>query len=345
MKAVVLEELNKPLALRDVELTPLKFGQVLVKVLTSGICGAQLQEIKGHKGNGKFLPHLMGHEGCGIVSEVGGGVTKVSVGDKVVMHWRVGSGIESDFPQYVLDGKLISSGKITTLSEYSIVSENRITKVPQDTPSDFAALLGCCISTSFGVINNEAQVRFGENVLVLGCGGLGLSLIWGAKLANAGKIVGVDISSKKEISALLLGATNFLNSKEIEVKNFTKENLKINGFDVVIDTTGITEVISYGSELLANSGRMILVAQPEPGKEILIPNASAFFGTSGKKMITTQGGKTDPTNDIPRYINLFENSSLNYQNLITEKVSLENINYAIDQIKSGKSGRIMIEIQ
>ena len=108
MKAAVLEELNQPLTLREVGLTELRFGQVLVKVLVSGLCGAQLHEIKGHKGNGKFLPHLMGHEGCGIVESVGIGVTTVKPGDKVVMHWRPGSGVESPFPSYTLDGKTIS---------------------------------------------------------------------------------------------------------------------------------------------------------------------------------------------------------------------------------------------
>ena len=102
MKAAVLEAINEPLKIREVGLTSLKTGQVLVKVLISGLCGAQLQEIKGFKGNAKFLPHLMGHEGCGIVEAVGLGVTTVEVGDKVVMHWRPGSGIESDFPKYEL---------------------------------------------------------------------------------------------------------------------------------------------------------------------------------------------------------------------------------------------------
>ena len=98
MKAAVLEELNQPLTLREVGLTELRFGQVLVKVLVSGLCGAQLREIKGHKGNEKFLPHLMGHEGCGIVESVGIGVTTVRPGDKVVMHCHLGSGIDSPSP-------------------------------------------------------------------------------------------------------------------------------------------------------------------------------------------------------------------------------------------------------
>ena len=116
MKAAVLEKLNYPLAIREIFPTQLLPGQVYVKVLASGLCGAQLHEIRGHKGNGKFLPHLMGHEGCGIVKEVGPGVTTVKEGDKVVMHWRPGEGMESPFPNYILDGKTISSGKVTTLS-------------------------------------------------------------------------------------------------------------------------------------------------------------------------------------------------------------------------------------
>ena len=118
MKAAILNELNSDLLVEDVELTNLKVGQVLVKVILSGLCGAQLQEIKGWKGNGKFLPHLMGHEGCGLVESVGEGVTTVKKGDKVVMHWRKGTGIESDFPNYILSDRQISSGKVTTLSEF-----------------------------------------------------------------------------------------------------------------------------------------------------------------------------------------------------------------------------------
>lgn len=182
LKAAVLEELNKPLALRDVELTPLTAGQVLVRILVSGICGSQLHEIKGFKGNGKFLPHLMGHEGCGIVEEIGPGVTTIQLGDKVVMHWRPGSGIEANFPTYKLDGKPFSSGKVTTLSEQAIVSENRLTAVPPDTNPELAALLGCSLTTALGIIDNQSQLKFGETVAIIGCGGVGLNLVSGSIL-------------------------------------------------------------------------------------------------------------------------------------------------------------------
>ena len=150
MRAAILEKLNSPLTIREVELTPLKVGQVLVRILVSGLCGAQLHEIRGHKGNAKFLPHLMGHEGCGIVESIGSGVTTVSPGDKVVMHWRPSTGIEAPFPEYILNGKKISSGKVTTLSEYSIVSENRLTVVPRESAVNFWALLGCGLCSAVG---------------------------------------------------------------------------------------------------------------------------------------------------------------------------------------------------
>ena len=195
MKAAVLEKLNYPLAIREIFPTQLLPGQVYVKVLASGLCGAQLHEIRGHKGNGKFLPHLMGHEGCGIVKEVGPGVTTVKEGDKVVMHWRPGSGIESEFPKYHLGEKIISSGKCTTLSEFSIVSENRLTKVPHDTPTVLAAMLGCSLTTALGIIDNECDLKFGESVAVIGCGGVGLNLIQAAKMKSAYPVYGVDTVS------------------------------------------------------------------------------------------------------------------------------------------------------
>ena len=134
----------------------------------------------------------MGHEGCGLVEEIGPGVTTVKKGDKVVMHWRKGEGIEAPFPTYIYNDKKMSSGKVTTLSEYSVVSENRLTTVPNDTPEELCALLGCGLTTALGVINNEAEVKLGESVLIIGVGGVGLNLIQGAKLVSAYPIVAMD---------------------------------------------------------------------------------------------------------------------------------------------------------
>jgi len=334
MKAAILEKIDAPLAVREVELTPLKFGQVLVKILVSGLCGAQLHEIRGHKGNAKFLPHLMGHEGCGIVEKVGLGVTTVNPGDKVVMHWRPGSGVEAPFPNYILDGKTISSGKVTTLSEYSIVSENRLTTIPSDTPSVLAAMLGCSLTTALGIIDNECDLKFGETVAILGCGGVGLNLIQAANMRSVARVYGVDINKKMVDLSYIMGVTFFTDS----IKNIE------DSVDVIIDTTGIPQVIAEAYEKLSPSGRLILVGQPAPGKSIEFPNAVSMFDGSGKSVRATQGGGTIPQIDIPRYIELANRGILNYKQLHTDTFSLDEVNDAFDLLKSGNAGRIMIQI-
>ena len=315
IKAAVLVEIDNPLVVKNIELTPLMFGQVKIKVLISGLCGAQLQEISGLKGNGKFLPHLLGHEGCGIVEEIGLGVTRVKVGDKVVMHWRVGGGIESPFPNYVVDGKTISSGKVTTLSEYCIASENRLTVVPKDTNDYLCALLGCGLSTAFGTINNEIDLKFGESVMVVGCGGVGLSLIQGAKMSSAYPIIGVDIHEDKKKMALAIGATNFINT------SIGFSELLTTKVDVIIDTTGNATAIEMTLPCLSDKGRYILVGQPKPGQSINIPNANSMFGGCGKSIKATQGGKTSPNEDILRYIKLYNAGVLGIDGIISHEFS------------------------
>ena len=334
MKAAVLEKLNYPLAIREVFPTQLLPGQVYVKVLASGLCGAQLHEIRGHRGNEKFLPHLMGHEGCGIVKEVGPGVTTVKEGDKVVMHWRPGSGIESEFPKYHLGEKIISSGKCTTLSEFSIVSENRLTKVPHDTPTVLAAMLGCSLTSAMGIIDNECNLKFGESVAIIGCGGVGLNLIQAAKMKNAYPVYGVDINDKM-----------FDLTHQIGVDIFTCDLEFIpHKVDVILDTTGVPEVISKAFDKLAPSGRLIMVGQPAPGTDLNIFNPLSMFDGQGKSIRASQGGGTKPDEDIPRYIKLANREMLDFNTLHTDTFALDNINDAFDLLKTGNAGRIIIKI-
>ena len=335
MKAAVLEKINSPLSVRDdVELSELEVGQVLVKVLVSGLCGAQLHEIRGHKGNEKFLPHMMGHEGCGIVEEVGPGVTTVKVGDKVVMHWRPGSGIESPFPKYLMDDKWMTSGKCTTLSEYSIVSENRVTTVPQDTPPDLCAILGCALTTAMGIIDNEVDLKFGESVAVVGCGGVGLNILQGAALKSACPIYAVDNNAGKRELCFTAGASIFVESIE-------SINEKL---DVIIDTTGIPEVISACISKLSGKGRMILVGQPAPGRGVEVMNAVNLFSGMGQTIKATQGGKTNPAEDIPRYVKMHQEGILDIKQFVTHRFKLDQVNEAFDLLRSGNAGRIIIDI-
>lgn len=338
MKAAILTEINSPLKIENIELTDLKIGQVLVKIIKSGLCGAQIQEIKGLKGNAKFLPHLIGHEGCGIIEEVGDGVTKVKKGDKVILHWRKSSGIESDFPCYILNNKKISSGKITTLSEYSIVSENRITKVSHEISNDFCALLGCGLSTGLSVVNNEANIKFGESVLVLGCGGVGLNCIFASKLSHASPIIGVDLNKSKQY------LTNKNGGEFYYVDDLKLLFDKYKKFDCIIDTTGHFELVSKCIPFLSEQGRCIFVSQPKENSSLTITNPINFFSTKGLTFKTTQAGGFDPDIDIPKYIKLYLNKIINVDNIITDFYNLEQINEAVAKLMSGASGRIIINI-
>ncbi len=194
MKAAVLEQIGQPLSILDLDVPSLQPGQVLVKILCTGICGSQLQEIDGLKGDPAHLPHLLGHEGCGIVEQVGSVVSTVKPGDKVVLHWRKGEGCDV----LGIQGA-IKAGPITTFSDFTIVSENRVTAIPQDIPNDFAALLGCALSTAVSIVENEAKPKIGDVISVIGCGGIGLSLIFALTMRKSElwTVYGIDREESK----------------------------------------------------------------------------------------------------------------------------------------------------
>ena len=337
MKAAILLEKNKPLYVDNIGMPKkLSYGQVRIRLTTSGLCGAQLQEIAGLKNNEQYMPHLIGHEGCGLVESVGDGVKKVKKGDKVVMHWRKGSGIEADFAKYSWNDKEISGGKVVTLTEESVVSENRVTKVDKDINDEFCALLGCGLSTGFCVVNKDANIKFGENVLVIGCGGVGLNCVQASKLSHASIVVGIDINEQKKIMVENMGA-NFYSPSNIE--KLIDSKIK---FDCIIDTTGILSFVSRFIPLLSNSGRCILVSLPKPDSQITILDPISFFSVSGQSIRSTQAGNFEPDIDIPRFVNLYKDGKINIKSLITDRYELSNINEAVTQLKTGTSGKILI---
>ena len=329
MKAAVLTELNAPLVVEDVGLTPLQFGQVLVRVLTAGICGAQLQEIRGEKGGP--LPHLMGHEGCGIVEEIGAGVSRVKVGDKVVMHWRKAAGMESDFPRYNIGGFEVTSGLVTTWAEKTICSENRLTSVPEDTDPVLCTLLGCSLSTALATIESEVT-RFGESILVIGCGGLGLSLLGALHLLTPSRICCCDVHESKRRSAEVHGD---------EFVNLTHQKLS-GKFDIILDTAGAPQTMETALSHLAPSGRYVMIGQPPPNRPVCINAARHMFDGEGKSIRATQGGGFRPDLDIPRYLKIA--SSLFVHNLATHRIKLDQINLGLDLVRHGEAGRVIIEM-
>ncbi len=343
MRAAVLHTINEPLRVAEVGLTPLQFGQVQVRVLVSGICGAQLQEIRGHKGNAGHVPHLLGHEGCGIVEEVGPGVSQVKPGDQVVMHWRKGAGVEADFPTYVYDGHFIRSGKVTTLSEKAIVSENRLTVVDAGTPPELCALLGCGLSTALCTVEHEANIKFAESVLIVGTGGLGANLIKASVLANACPIVAMDVHESKRRLALDMGAHFFvLANSHLEG---LMSRLGLRGFDVILDTAGTGASMERTLPFLNASGRYFMIGQPEPGKAVSITNAKHLFDGEGKSIKATQGGGFRPEVDIPRYVKMHRMGLLKVGGLITERIGLEDINRGLDMVRNGQASRIIVDMR
>lgn len=329
MRGALLTAVNHPLSLATLEALPLSYGQVLVRVLASGICGAQLQEIRGEKGT--HFPRLMGHEGCGIVEAVGPGVKTVAAGDKTVMHWRKGDGIESEPPRYLLNGREITGGQVVTFADYSVCSENRLTRVPDDAPVEMCALLGCGLSTALGTIEQEANLKMGETVLVIGCGGLGLNLIRAAKMRRASRIMAWDIHESKSVSAMAAGADYFVWKTFYPIGG---------GVDVVIDTTGNAGSISHGLQSLAPSGRLIMVGQPSG--DITIRNGRSMFDGEGKTIKATQGGGFRPHIDIPRYYALWKSGQLDIDGIITHRFGLEEINKGIELVQNGQAGRVLI---
>ena len=334
MLAAILTELNAPLTLADIEPPELDYGQVLVQLSVSGICGAQLQEIRGEKGNAKFLPHLLGHEGCGIVRKAGVGVTRVKSADKVVLHWRKAAGIEALSPKYQgnLEPRTIGAGPVTTFNEWAVVSENRCTAVPDETPDELCALLGCGLSTALGTIENEAKLLLGESVLILGLGGLGVNLIRAARLRGASEIVAVDQTEDKAALARALGAgyaRNFIPNRK---------------FDVIVDTTGSREVIATALPVLAGGGRFILVGQPKPDTSVEIFNARHLFDGEGKTIMATQGGRFRPDADLPRYTRLHAAGRLDLTGIVSERLPLSDINRGLDLVRAGGASRVMIEM-
>lgn len=341
MKAAVLVEQRKPLVIAELELPEtLVAGQVLVRINTSGICGSQIGEIDGAKGEDRFLPHLLGHEGCGEVVETGPGVRFVKAGDRVVLHWRKGLGIEAQPPVYKWDGRQVNAGWVTTFNEYAIVAENRLTPIPAGINQEVAALMGCAVTTGFGVVTNNAKLTIGESVVVFGAGGVGLNIVQASAMVSGYPVIAVDIHDSKLALARSLGATHTINAQKEDAFQAIRNILGSNGLDVFIDNTGNPSIIEGGYNLVKNQGRVVLVGVPKKGNNINIYSLPLHFG---KKLSGSQGGEAIPEADIPRYLTLYSEGRLKLEQLITARYTLDTINDAIDDMRSGKfSGRCMI---
>ena len=340
MQAAILVKLREPLVVDEVDLpSELDVGQVLVRVHASGICGSQLGEIDGAKGEDKYLPHLLGHEGSGTVVHIGPGVRHVKTGDKVVLHWRKGPGIEAAAAKYRWRGKPLNAGWVTTFNEYAVVSENRVTAIPPDSDMEVAPLFGCAVTTGFGVAQNNAQLRIGESVVVFGAGGVGLNIIQAAALSGAYPVIAVDLFDNRLALAKEMGATHTINSAREDAAAKIRD-IAGGTVDAFIDNTGQPAIIQLGYQLTGPKGRVTLVGVPRKGNDISIYSLPLHFG---KVLSGSHGGEAIPEQDIPRYHALFRAGRIRLRELITNRYRLGEINQAIQGMRDGTiAGRCLV---
>lgn len=344
-KAAILVQSREALVVDEIFMPDsLDYGQVLVKILYTGICGSQLGEIDAKKGPDRFLPHLLGHEASATVIQCGPGVKHVAEGDLVVLHWRKGLGIESAPPIYKWRGKKCNAGWVATFAQHAVVSENRMTKVPQGSPTELLPLMGCAVTTGLGVINNNAHVRLGESVVIYGAGGVGLNVVQGAALSGAYPIIAVDLYDNRLELAATLGATHTINANSCDaakrVASILCELGQPQGADVCIENTGQTQCIEACYKLAHAKGRVVCVGVPDSLDGARIYTLPLHFG---KSITGSHGGESTPNEDIPRYLRLYSAGKLPLEQFITERFRLEDINVAISRMRSGQSvGRCVI---
>jgi S-(hydroxymethyl)glutathione dehydrogenase/alcohol dehydrogenase len=338
--AAILVQTSQPLEIDEVEIPPLAFGQVLVEVVVSRICGSQIGEIDAVKGPDRYLPHLLGHEGGGIVREVGPEVTHVKPGDRVVLHWRPGGGIQARPAVYHRSAQKVNSGSITTFQQFSVVSENRLTVVPPDLDFEICALLADTLTTGFGIITRDASVRIGESVVIIGVGGIGLGAVLGAHLAGAHPIVAVDLFDHKLAKARSYGATHTINTTRDDLATVLAQILgHQRGADVVVDGTGQPGVIELAYRLTQTQGRTVLFGVMHHAKSVALHTLPLHFG---KALLGSEGGASRPQDDIPRYVRMMQDGRFDPSGFVSHRLRLDQVNLGIAGMRSGEVIHAMI---
>ncbi len=339
--AAVLTNTCKPLELIELEIPALKAGQALVEVKYSGVCHTQVSECRGHRGPDAYLPHCLGHEGSGIVAQVGEGVTKVKSGDRVVLSWMKGSG--SDVPGTVYNSTFgkVNAGGITTFSNFAVLSENRLTLLPPEIPFREAALFGCAIPTGVGAVFNTAGARAGQSAVIFGVGGVGLSAVAGAALAECSPIVAVDLQESKLAAARFLGATHCIQAGTEQTLSELKA-VSGNGFDIAVEATGRKEVMRDALESVRKQGGIaVILGNTRAGESLEIDPRQL---NAGKQLRGSWGGDNDPDRDFPRYFDFLLSGQLSIEPLISEAYPLSRINEAIEDLEHGRVIRPLIEM-
>lgn len=366
IKAAVAWGPNEPLSIEEVDLEGPKKGEVLVKIHATGVCHTDAYTLSGADPEGLF-PVILGHEGGGVVEEVGEGVTTLKKGDHVIplytpecgeckfctsgktnlcqkIRATQGQGLMPDgTSRFSKDGKPIFHYMGTsTFAEYTVLPEISLAKINPEAPLDKVCLLGCGVTTGIGAVLKTAKVEEGATIAVFGLGGIGLSVIQGAKMAKASKIIAIDINSDKFEMAKQLGATDCINPKEID-KDIVAEIIDRTegGVDYSFECVGNVDLMRQALECCHKGwGESIIIGVAGAGQEI---STRPFQLVTGRVWKGSAFGGVKGRSELPAYVDQYMSGEINLDDFVTYKMPLEDINKAFDLMHEGKSIRTVIE--
>lgn len=361
--AAVFHRPGEPLTVETLQLAGPAAGEVLVKVIASGICHSDL-----HVVNGEWAapaPLVLGHEGAGIVEAVGAGVTSVVPGDHVVLSWmpycrrcvycvagrpNLCTLVESTaYNSVMLDGttRLSRRGEpvysylaTASFANWAVVPETAAIRIRDDAPLEKVSLVGCAVATGIGAVANTARVRVGASVLVIGCGGVGLSTISGAAIAGAGIVIAVDLNDANLARARELGATHTINAGGSDVLAAVRALTGGIGVEYAFEAIGLTATIETAYEALAPGGTAVVVGQVAEGRKISID--PFVMSDREKSLIGCNYGSCQPAIDFPRLVDLYMEGVLDLDRLVARTVPLEEINEAFDAMGRGEVARTVV---
>jgi len=339
--AALLVQTGAPLVLAEIDIPALRPGQVLVEIAYSGACGTQVMEWRGDKGEDKWLPHCLGHEGTGTVLEAGSAVTKVKAGDKVVLSWIKGSGIEAGGAVYGWGEKKVNAGGVTTFQRHAVVSENRLTPLPAGLPMDVAVLLGCAAPTGMGAVYNVLKAQPGDSVAVFGTGGVGLHAVMAAALVGAMPVIAIDPNPTRRALAPLYGATHVIDPTGIDVLAEIRK-IAPQGVDIAVESSGVPAAMEQAvNATRQQGGRAVVIGNARHGATLSL-NPAVF--NQGKSLMGTWGGDSIPDRDYGRFARLLGAGRFPVRDLLSEPYALEQADQALSDLASGKIGRPLIDM-
>ncbi len=359
MKAAVLRGFNQPLSIENVSISKPKGREVLVRTAASGICHSDLHVIDGLLPMG--MPTILGHEPAGVVEQVGEDVTEFKPGDHVIgcpsafcSHCEFcmdGRGYlcsgqaelarrKDEEPRLAADGEYVRQfSNLSSFAEQMLIHANGLVKIRDDMPLDRAALIGCGVTTGLGAAINTAQVAAGDTVSVIGCGGVGLSVIQGARIAGASRIIAVDTVPWKLELAVKMGATDVVNAAETDASEAVRE-LTSGGVDYAFEAIGAKQTVEQACSMARRGGAAVIVGVVPAGTKIEFDGLDLVL--SQKRILGSIMGSNRFRIDMPRYVEFYMSGRLQLDEMISERFKLEEINEAIQKLRDGKVARGVI---